>query len=547
MTWPAGILTAGGNGGTSVGTVAVTPGDALPLVVGAAGANEDWFASAGVGHGGYGGGGNSGNFSDYGPGTGGGGGSFLFAPNGSLLLAAGGGGGSADGKGGGKGGTATSPGTNGANGTSGAAGGAGATSSGDGAGGSGGGSAGTGQSTGPTSLAQGGRGGNGWQAGGGGGGGYYAGGGGGGNSVAGVEYSAGGGGGVGYAAGTVTSVSGTVGNVSGNGSIVLTWTAPAAQTIASFTPPTSPAAVGTSQTLHATGGASGVPVTFSADGTTTNNACSVSGSTVSFRHVGTCVIDANEEGDGYYGAAAEVQRSVTVTQGLSVTTLSLTPTSMVAGVTSVPGTTNGTGTVTFYVDGSVVGTADLSGGTATLDYAVPTGQEKVVEADFPGDTDLAASSLGFVQTNPVLEAGVTSAEPEHNGWYRTDVKITFTCIAGTAPLTTSCPSRVLLDTDGAAQRVIRKITAADGSWDRVVRHVSIDKVKPHVRIKGVKAGAVYHSSLPTITCVVHDALSGPDGCKIHRHKVGRQVTIKAIGFDKARNRTVKKITVTLKP
>ena len=49
--------------------------------------------------------------------------------------------------------------------------------------------------------------------------------------------------------------------------------------------------------VFATGGGSGNPVTFSVDATTTNNACAVSGSVVTFAHVGTCVVAATQPGD----------------------------------------------------------------------------------------------------------------------------------------------------------------------------------------------------------------------------------------------------------
>ena len=61
--------------------------------------------------------------------------------------------------------------------------------------------------------------------------------------------------------------------------------------------------------MTATGGDSGNPVTFSVDPATTNGACTLGpdGSTVTFRHAGTCVIDADQAGNDDYTAAATSQ------------------------------------------------------------------------------------------------------------------------------------------------------------------------------------------------------------------------------------------------
>jgi parallel beta-helix repeat protein len=76
-------------------------------------------------------------------------------------------------------------------------------------------------------------------------------------------------------------------------------------------PPASPT-VGGSYTVSATGGGSGNPVAFSIDASSTSGACSISGATVSFTGVGSCVIDANQAAAGSYSAAPQVQQSFTI-------------------------------------------------------------------------------------------------------------------------------------------------------------------------------------------------------------------------------------------
>ena len=63
---------------------------------------------------------------------------------------------------------------------------------------------------------------------------------------------------------------------------------------------------------------SGLTVGFSIDATATA-VCSISGSTVSFLSVGTCVIDANQPGDTNYNAAPQVQQSFVVDTPPTVT------------------------------------------------------------------------------------------------------------------------------------------------------------------------------------------------------------------------------------
>jgi len=77
------------------------------------------------------------------------------------------------------------------------------------------------------------------------------------------------------------------------------------------TPP-SPATVGGTYTVLATGGGSANPVVFTVDGAP-SAVCSISGALVSLNAAGNCTIDANQAGDGVTWAdAAQVQQSFTV-------------------------------------------------------------------------------------------------------------------------------------------------------------------------------------------------------------------------------------------
>jgi hypothetical protein len=74
------------------------------------------------------------------------------------------------------------------------------------------------------------------------------------------------------------------------------------------TPPTAPI-VGDTYTVAATGGGSGQPVTFSTGSATI---CTVTGTTVTFIAAGSCVIDADQDGDANYTPAPQATQTVPV-------------------------------------------------------------------------------------------------------------------------------------------------------------------------------------------------------------------------------------------
>ncbi|MFI5427505.1 glycine-rich protein [Aeromicrobium sp. UC242_57] len=204
----------------------------------------------------------------------------------------------------------------------------------------GGGGAGTGGSaTPPATAGQLGQGGAASGAAGGGGGGFYGGGGGlGGSSFV----SAGGGGGSSW----TVEADGTTGPaaIAGHGAVTISY-ALAAQQI-TFPALSGDARVGTTVDLAATGGGSSQPVTFSVDPSTTNEACVVSGDpdsqTVSFLHVGDCVIAADQAGDAGHTAATTATRTIPVLVGAqSITFTTTAPTAASVTGTYRPAATGG--------------------------------------------------------------------------------------------------------------------------------------------------------------------------------------------------------------
>jgi hypothetical protein len=144
--------------------------------------------------------------------------------------------------------------------------------------------------------------------------------------------------------------------------------APQAITITS-TPPAHPV-IGDTYPITATA-TSALPVSFSIDGATTNNSCSLVAAVVHFDHSGSCVVDADAAGDSSYLAAPQVHQTLHVTDvatTLSVTT-SKSPT--VYGepthATATVGASGGApaGVVQFSVDGADLGApVTVTNGTA---------------------------------------------------------------------------------------------------------------------------------------------------------------------------------------
>ncbi|MGN6608174.1 MAG: Ig-like domain-containing protein, partial [Jatrophihabitans sp.] len=239
--------------------------------------------------------------------------------------------------------------------------------------------------------------------------------------------------------------------------------------------------------------------------------------------------------------------SLVVSQAATSTTVTVHAHDLSATVTPVaPGTGTPTGTVTFAVGGVPVGTATLSGGTATLTYTVPTGRANTVAAAYNGDTDFAASSVSTTRRDPLITAHVQSSSPRSSyGWYHAAVTVTFTCTPQGAALTTPCPVAVTLTHDGAGQSVSGTIMAADGGAATAsVTGIDIDTVRPRVSIAGVRNGATYPSA-PRARCSASDTLSGVARCTLTSSVRNGRTTYRATAVDKAGNTATATVTVTV--
>ena len=209
--------------------------------------------------------------------------------------------------------------------------------------------------------------------------------------------------------------------------------AKASQTI-TFSPLPSTATVRTSAVLSARGGGSGQPVIFSVGtGTSPVDACQVSqagsgSGTVTFAHIGSCVIDADQAGstDGDYAAAPTVSQTVDV-QGIASELTLPRPTSVVFGqpttVTATVSEADGStpsGAVQFQLDGRNLGAAAMVGtGGRAVSPDLESGDSlapgaHTVSATFtPADTSVyAPASASTTQTvNKAASATSVAVKP----------------------------------------------------------------------------------------------------------------------------------------
>jgi YVTN family beta-propeller protein len=177
------------------------------------------------------------------------------------------------------------------------------------------------------------------------------------------------------------------------------------------TPPAQPVA-GTTYTATATGGASSSPVTFS----TTSSACTVtSAGTVTFTHVGECLVSAHQAGDYSYAAAPTVDQTLTVgvgPQAITFTSLPPSPASVGGSYTAETAGGGSTEPVTLSVDDATTNTAcSITGSTVSFDHAGTC----VIVADQAGDADYTTAPAATQQMAVGLEATTTVATLPSSG------------------------------------------------------------------------------------------------------------------------------------
>jgi hypothetical protein len=248
---------------------------------------------------------------------------------------------------------------------------------------------------------------------------------------------------------------------------------PGDQTITFTSTPPSPGKVGTTYNVTATA-SSGLTVAFTIDAGSAS-LCSISGSTVSFNHVGTCVIDANQAGDANWNPAPQKQQSVTVNPGDQTITFTSTPPANAKnhGPNYIVAATASSGlTVSFTIDAGSASVCSISGstvsfigaGTCTIDAnqggnadynAAPQKQQPVTVA--PGDQTITFTSTPPTNATPGIGSYTVTATATSG------LTVTFTIDASASSVCSISGSTVSFTADGTC--VVDAHQAGDSNWN----------------------------------------------------------------------------------
>src|SRR5438105_1380517 len=240
------------------------------------------------------------------------------------------------------------------------------------------------------------------------------------------------------AAGTYTlTVTGTEGSVTHTTTVQLTVTAPGPN----FTISASPSSVSLvqgasgSSTISTTVVGSGGTISLTVSGTPSGASASVTPTSVSAGSSATLNVNAGSAAAGAYtltvtGTEGSVTHTTTVqltvtapTKSTTTTTLSSSPNPSLVGqtvtftatVTSTSSTIPNGETITFTFNGTVLGTATTSAGTASLGVSsLPAGSDTVT-ASYPGDATNQPSSASVAQVGSTGSSGPTSGAGSGSG------------------------------------------------------------------------------------------------------------------------------------
>ncbi|WP_299055647.1 hypothetical protein [uncultured Nocardioides sp.] len=220
------------------------------------------------------------------------------------------------------------------------------------------------------------------------------------------------------------------------------------------------------------------------------------------------------------GQATVVVEGLTQPTGLSLDTrppaqeiafTSTAPTRAVPGDVYTPAATGGGSgnPVTFSIPRSSTDVCSYDAGTGEVTFDA-TGTCSVAADQAAGNgfrrADRVTQDVVVRVPRLFVTARVTSAgSPNAAGWYRTPVRVTYTCGGGVAPL--SCPSPVRLTRTRPGTRVLGRVVDASDTVATVRTPVQVDDAVPDLRIS-LTGAAPYARDAKPVRCVAQDGHSG---------------------------------------
>jgi hypothetical protein len=145
-------------------------------------------------------------------------------------------------------------------------------------------------------------------------------------------------------------------------------------------------------------------------------------------------------------------------------------------------------------------------------------------------------------TSPLLSGMPTKAADGNNGWYMSNVTIHWTCSDATSGISGSCPSDIVISSEGTGLTANASVNdgAGNSTSTSSAPAVKIDKSAPNVTLAGGPANGTSYAfgSVPAApTCNASDAVSGLSGtCSVsgYSNAVGSHTVI-ATATDNAGN------------
>jgi len=192
-------------------------------------------------------------------------------------------------------------------------------------------------------------------------------------------------------------------------------------------------------------------------------------------------------------------------------TANVTP-APVNGIVTIPSA--GAVTVSFTC-------ADALSGIATcppaISVATPGANQSFsgTTIDVAGNNSVSATVNLNVQAAPLAISASLSAQPNRNGWYKSDVTLNYQCSGGVPPL--QCPTPQPISSEGFDQQITGTVTDAAGQTKSAITHLNVDKTSPTITVtvtpapvNGIVTIPASSPAIVSFTC--SDVLSGIDNC-----------------------------------
>ena len=198
--------------------------------------------------------------------------------------------------------------------------------------------------------------------------------------------------------------------------------------------------------------------------------------------------------------------------------LDFTPPAITYTVNPAP---NGNGIITTTPVTITFSCTDALSGVATCNAPITVSNPGMSQMFTGTATDVAGNSATakvtlniqtVAPTPPAIIAAISPA-PNAKGWNNSNVTVTFTCTAGTNPIS-SCASPVALSSEGAGQQVCGKAIDTTSLSSTACATVNVDKTPPVITAAASPAPSLsgWNTAPVTVTFNCSDALSGIATC-----------------------------------